>query len=180
MSWNWRSVAFGVDGNRAPVVYLGMISKNQARQLEGLDSLSWSHGAHLLKFGADYRWFSPVQIVPAYSVGLFLNGIYLPDGSGISTIPKISTTVSSANKTAYVVPTFAAYAQDTWRLNPRFTINSGLRWEVDPTPRVSAGQALVAGGLINLNDTSTVYPLAAGQPFYPTTYASLAPRFGIG
>lgn len=174
------SVAFSVDGNQAPVVYLGMISKNEARQLEGLDNLSWSHGAHLLKFGADYRWFSPVQIVPAYSLGLFLNGIYLPDGSYISTIPEIRTTVNSANKTAYVVPTFAAYAQDTWRLNPRFTINYGLRWEVDPAPRVSAGQALVAGGLINLNDTSTVYPLAAGQPFYPTTYANLAPRFGMG
>ena len=174
------NVAFGVDGNQAPVVYLGMISENEARQLEGLDNLSWSHGAHLLKFGADYRWFSPVQIVPADSVGLFLKGIYLPDGSSISTIPEISTTVSSANKTAYVVPTFAAYAQDTWRLNPRFTINYGVRWEVDAAPRVSAGQAFVAGGLSNLNNTSTAYPLAAGQPFYPTTYANLAPRFGIG
>ena len=174
------NVDFLVDGNQAPVVYLGMISKNEARQIEGLDSLSWSHGAHLLKFGADYRWFSPVQIVPAYSLGLSLNGIYLPDGSYISTIPEIRTTVSSANKTAYVVPTFAAYAQDTWRLNPRFTINYGVRWEVDPAPRVIAGQALVAGGLSNLNDTSTVYPLAAGQPFYPTTYSNLAPRFGMG
>jgi len=174
------SVSFTVAGNRAPVVYLGMISKNEARQLEGLDSLSWSHGAHLLKFGVDYRWFSPVQTVPAYGVGLSLNGIYQPDGTYISIIPEIRTTVSSANKTGYVVPTFAAYAQDTWRLSPRFTINYGLRWEVDPAPRVSAGQALVAGGLVNLNDTSTVYPLAAGQPFYPTTYANLAPRLGMG
>jgi hypothetical protein len=173
-------VAFTVAGNQAPVVYLGMISKNEARQLEGLDSLSWSHGAHLLKFGVDYRWFSPVQTVPADSLGLSLNGIYQPDGRYVSIIPEIRTTVSSANRTAYVVPTFAAYAQDTWRLNTKFTINYGLRWEVDPAPRVSAGQALVAGGLSNLNDTSTVYPLAAGQPFYPTTYANLAPRLGMG
>ena len=165
--------------NQVPVIYLGMISKNEARQIEGLDNLSYNHGAHLLKFGIDYRWFSPVQIVPAYQTFLSLGGIYESPGSFISTVPEIETTVSALNKTAYIVPTFAAYAQDTWRLNPRFTINYGLRWEVDPAPRVSAGQALVAGGLSNLNDTSTVYPLAAGQPFYPTTYANLAPRFGI-
>jgi hypothetical protein len=166
--------------NQVPVIYLGMISKNEARQIEGLDNLSYNHGAHLLKFGVDYRWFSPVQIVPAYRTFLSLGGIYESPGSFISTVPEIETTVSPSSKTAYVVPTFGAYAQDTWRLSPRFTINYGLRWEVDPAPRVSAGQALVAGGLINLNDTSTVYPLAAGQPFYPTTYANLAPRFGMG
>ena len=165
--------------NQVPVIYLGMISKNEARQIEGLDNLSYNHGAHLLKFGIDYRWFSPVRTVPAHQTFLSLDGIYESPGSFISTVPEIETTVSTLNKTAYVVPTFGAYAQDTWRLNSRFTINYGQRWEVDPAPRVSAGQALVAGGLTNLNDTSTVYPLAAGQPFYPTTYANFAPRVGI-
>jgi len=164
----------------APDVTLGMISKNEARQLEGLDSLSWSHGAHLLKFGVNYRWFSPVQVVPAYSVFFELNGIYQPDGSYISTIPEIGATVRSANKTAYVVPTFAAYAQDTWRLNPRFTVNYGLRWEVDPAPRVTAGKALVAGGIVDLTDLSSARLLSKGEPFYPTRYANLAPRFGMG
>jgi outer membrane receptor protein involved in Fe transport len=165
--------------NRVPVIYLGMISKNEARQIEGLDNLSYNHGAHLLRFGIDYRWFSPVQIIPAYQTFSSLGGIYEAPGSFISTIPEIETTVSALNKTAYVVPTFAAYAQDTWRLSPSFTINYGLRWEVDPAPRVSAGQALVAGGLTNLNDTSTVYALAAGQPFYPTTHGNFAPRVGV-
>jgi hypothetical protein len=173
-------VGISVDSNLGPIIYEGLVSKNYARQIEALDNLSYSHGAHLLKFGFDYRWFSPVQIVPAYTAGFFLDGIYSATGAYTSTISRISTTANGSSKTAYVVPTFAAYAQDTWRLNPRFTINYGLRWEVAPAPRVSAGQALVAGGLTNLNDLSNVYLLSTGQQFYPTKYGNVAPRIGIG
>jgi hypothetical protein len=172
-------LAFKVD-NQSPFIELGMVSRNEARQLQGIDNLSYSRGAHLLKFGVDYRWFSPVQIDPAFGLLLILNGIYAPDGSYVSTVPLVVTQVTNENKTVYIVPSFAAYAQDTWRLNPKFTINYGVRWQVAPAPHTGSGEALVAGGLTNLNDTSSAYLLAAGQPFYPTTYADLAPRFGMG
>ena len=172
-------VAFRVAGNQGPFIDMGLISKNEARQIEGLDNLSCSHGTHLLKFGVDYRWFSPVQIVPAYTTFLSFDGIYQTAGTFVSTIPEIATTVSPSTKTAYAVPTFAAYAQDTWRLSPRFTINYGLRWEIDPAPRVITGQALVTGGLTRLDGTSTGFPVPAGQPFYPTRYGNVAPRVGI-
>ena len=172
------NVAFSVNGINSPPIYLGTISKNEARQMEAVDSLSYSVGPHLLKFGVDYRRFSPIQFVPAYSTSLFLDGIFTSPGSYVTTISRINNIVSSSSKTAYVTPTFGAFAQDTWRLTPHFTLNYGLRWEVDPAPRVSAGQALVAGGLTNLNDTSNVHLLPAGQPFYPTTYGNIAPRVG--
>lgn len=165
-------VAFGVGGSLSPFIYLGLVSKDEARQIQGLDNLSYSRGAHLFKFGVDYRWFSPLDIVPAYSLNLRFTGIYDSSGSFISTVPHIDTIVSASSKTVYAVPTFAIYAQDTWRLNPRFTINYGLRWEVAPAPHVTSGRALVAGELTNLNDLSTAHLLPAGQPFYSTTCAS--------
>jgi hypothetical protein len=55
-----------------------------------------------------------------------------------------------------------------------------MRWEVDPAPRVSAGQAAIVGGITNPADLSTVYFVPSGKPFYATSWSNLAPRLGIG
>jgi hypothetical protein len=55
-----------------------------------------------------------------------------------------------------------------------------LRWEVEPAPRATTGQALVVGGLTDLNDAGNTYVLGPGQPFYPVTWTNLAPRLGLG
>ena len=172
------AIQFGMPGSR--MVYLGRISRNEARQLQVVDNLSYSRGTHRLKFGADYRWFSPVQVVPKLKGHFSLLGIYEPDGSYTSTASSVSTIATSQNVTAYVVPSFAAYAQDAWRLTPKLTVTYGVRWEVAPAPRTSVGDAVVAGGLTDLNDASNTYRLPAGRPFYPTSYTNLAPRLGIG
>ena len=173
-------VDFDIDNSdpyHITTVSLGLFSKNEANQIQAVDNVYYSVGPHLLKFGVDCRRFSPIQIVPAYSTFFSFDSIFTTPGSYVSTIPFIANGVNPS-KTAYVVPTFGAFAQDTWRITPRFTINYGLRWEADPAPRVSAGQALVEGGLTNLNDISNAHLLAAGQPFYPTAYGNIAPRVG--
>ena len=55
----------------------------------------------------------------------------------------------------------------------------GLRWEVDPSPRVSAGQAAIGTEGSNPNDISAAALVPAGKPFYPTSWSNLAPRLGI-
>jgi Carboxypeptidase regulatory-like domain/TonB dependent receptor len=62
---------------------------------------------------------------------------------------------------------FAAYAQDTFRVSPRFTLNLGVRWEPN-LPPVDAfsrgGQFQLAGFLDGVH--STVYPNAPAGMFF--------------
>src|SRR5215472_17138327 len=82
--------------------------------------------------------------------------------------------------TEYLVPSFSAYAQDTWRLNRRLTLTGGVRWEVQPAPRTTRGTALVFGGLTDINDASKAHLLDQGKPFYPTSWTNFGPRIGLG
>jgi Carboxypeptidase regulatory-like domain len=166
----------------APYIQVGRGYRDRARQLEGLDNFSWNLGAHQLKFGADYRWYSPAETIPRLIEGFNspgLNGSYGPGGefsgadSGI--IAGVTQVFSSVPNTAFVIPAFSAYVQDTWKASRKLTLTYGLRWEVDPGPRVSAGQAGIATGLPN----EPLIPVPAGTPVYATSWTDFAPRLGL-
>ena len=109
--------------------------------LEGRDALSWQRGAHSMKFGGSYRWY----IWPMW--GFFQNRGYYQftngfttqtltnDGTGsgmasfllgLPVVRQAQAGVPSMNLRHWSVD---AYAQDTWRITPRTTIEFGLRYE---------------------------------------------------
>src|SRR4030095_883803 len=51
--------ASGIGG--FPSTTLGDVAQNEARSINVVDNLSYSLGSHQLKFGGDYRWYSPIQ-----------------------------------------------------------------------------------------------------------------------
>jgi hypothetical protein len=171
-SRNDSTFGFEIFNSPLPSVLVGFVEQDRSRQMQLVDNLSWSKGAHQFKFGADYRWFSPVQADPRL-VSLLL----FSDFSDTTLTAILGTRATS--DVAYVSKAFSAYAQDTWRANRRLTLTYGARWEVNPAPRVSAGQAAILGGLSNLNDPSTAYFLPPGKAIYPTSWSNIAPRLGI-
>ncbi len=161
---------------------MGFLRTDRSRQLQAVDNLSYNIRAHQLKFGADYRWLSPEETTgPLLAVRSF-SGLFGTTGaaySGVFTSALFG--YSNIPNTAFVDKAFSAYAQDTWKASRRLTLTYGLRWEVDPSPRVSARGRLRSAPKAQIQTTfpGVAALVPAGKPFYPTSWSNLAPRLGI-
>ena len=86
---------------------------------------------------------------------------------------------------------FAVYAQDSYQVTPRFTVNAGVRWESDLPEIETAGRgntfsmaAFMAGQTSTVFKTAPPGLLFAGDPGVPKGYINnhwdhFEPRFGI-
>jgi hypothetical protein len=158
---------------------------------EGRDTLSWQHGRHSLKFGTSYRWY----IWPMW--GFFQNRGFYQFTNGFTTRTATNDKTGSALASFLLglpavrqrqagIPSMDlrqwsadAYAQDTWRVTPRTTIDIGLRYEFQsPLADVARpwSNLLVADGQLK-----AFIGGQQGTPrglMYPNKLR-FAPRFGV-
>ena len=110
----------------------------------GLVSISKSLGRHDLRFGAEWRDYKANQAnltqehLSISATGSFFKG---PENSGATTSPlgqglagleggvaestAMTLNAATANDTSY----WSGFVQDDWKVNPKFTLNLGLRYE---------------------------------------------------
>ena len=136
------------------------------------DTFAIQSGHHFLQFGIDQRHLVSTIHPPALSVEAdFFNPQSLITNSA-------SDIAITRNLPASpVFNQFAAYIQDEWQASKAFTISSGLRWEVDPSPHGRNGaDAFTAVG--NLNSPASLSLAPRGTALWDTTWLNLAPRIG--
>ncbi len=96
---------------------------------EVVDNLSYQAGAHALRFGTDFLYNDDTITFPrsmrgSYSfssLANFLRGVY--NNSGF-TQTFANSVVSQTN------PNVGFYGQDEWTISPRFTLNVGVRYDL--------------------------------------------------
>lgn len=144
------------------------------RQINIVDSLSVQKGTHSLKLGVDFRRLSPIYDAVQYNqTPLFLNVASAGSGN-----PLLYVVVSARNAT-FLFRNLGLFAQDTWRIAPRWSLTYGLRWDVDFAPTTTSGPSIGAVTGFNLGDLSNLALAPAGTPPYHTKYGNFAPRVGI-
>ena len=110
-----------------------------------VDNYSWTHGAHSAKFGIDWQttedWMNQLfNGAGTYSFSNLTN--FAKDFSGNTTGAKDYSSFSQAFGNPiqdFRTSDINLYAQDTWKVSRRFTLNYGLRYEKTflPQPTVT-------------------------------------------
>jgi hypothetical protein len=171
---------FGFSGNGQsyPSTYLGATPWHQANTtLDANDNLTWQLRSHTLKFGAYYQRARKDQIAYGNSNGSFSFSANCTGPAGCATgtssfngSPFASALVgqfsgfnqSSARPTGYFrYNQLEFYAQDTWQLSPRLTLDYGMRFAYIPPQYDAKNQvalfvpgSFVPGNAVQINPTS--------------------------
>src|SRR5438874_6140910 len=158
---------------------------------------SWSHGRHGVKFGAEYRHLNNNLTDGSFTRGFMYSsdiGEFTSDSETCNGFCALGTGGAAIN--AFASPSFdfyqaqadpyktrlhsfavAGFVQDSWHLNPRVTLNAGIRYEYFSRPKDKDDNLWnfdpQANGLVQVNHVGVEDPY--GNPCSPTTGAFPTP-----
>jgi hypothetical protein len=160
------------------------------QQFQFINNWSFIKGNHTIKVGGDIRRLQNLR-VPSdqHRAGQvnFTGDITLGPTSGglpvasylLGEVNSFSRYVSSSLHAGERQTREFTYAEDTWRLSPRITVNYGLRWEIYNPQTVTSARD---GGWLQLDTGEIKVGGVNGVPLnggVRNTYKNLAPRLGI-
>ena len=138
------------------------------------DDISWTKGSHQLKMGASWAIYKKVQDLFGNTQGVFrFNGGYTGNDFAdfLLGLANQYNELAVQDKGLWNSVSWAAYAQDNWRVTRRLTLNLGLRWDGVPhTYEANSRMANFYPGLYNPanaaildpNNPGTILPSSPG------------------
>lgn len=161
------------DGGADGFSFLGLSNNNRLNQWNFTDSLAVALGQHQLKFGVDYRSISQTVGLRTYAtIGIFLDAAQTQTGT-----PLLVSLEANTPRAGVAYKNYSFFAQDAFRVTPRFTLTYGLRWDVDSPPSGLYGFQPIP--VVGLNNPANATLGTPGASLWSTTYGNIAPRVGI-
>jgi hypothetical protein len=162
------ATSIGGDGTRSDVWY---------NSLEWRDDLTINKGRHTLRIGFDAEHRQLNVFTSIYGGGDFA---FTSIQNFLEDVPStysglLSSTSPQYTDTQWIVGT---YFQDDFRVNSKFTVNLGLRYEPETVPYFQNEKVAHIPDFMGIN--VPVSSLAVGNPFYLNpSHKNLAPRIGL-
>lgn len=136
-------------------------------------ALFWSHGAHNLQFGGEYRrqQVNPISQQDPRGSFNFTGAAAGSDLAGFLLGVPDTSSIAYGNADKYFrFANYSAYVTDDWRVSPSLTLNVGVRWDYGSPVTEKYGR------LVNL-DTGSAFQAIAPVVAYNPTGAVTGRRF---
>lgn len=139
------------------------------RTTQAVDNVTWTHGRHTLKFGFDYRHIQaidPLGFLGGDNYGNFnFSGQFTnaPLGDFLLGLPANTAYDNVKMDNDGITNHYNAYAQDSFRVSEKLTLEFGLRFEFHPGYTDASG---------NIGNFDPAYK-KSGAVIYPDGYADL-------
>jgi hypothetical protein len=146
------------------------------------DSLLIQKGKHTITVGGDIR-YDPVYLYEDWQgSNLSFNGNYTGDPVADALVGAASSAATSVGDPTLNLRRWyqSYYAQDSVQVNPRLTVNGGIRYEYSQPPVDAANHVgsfdFATGTLLTYPDTSA---LGLGRQMVHPSYTNFSPRLGF-
>lgn len=147
---------------------------------QGTESLTWTHGAHTLIGGVEFRKLITSRSASNNSNGQFnLTGFYTGNAAADFMLGYVQSVTTPGPQIRNQVASWrdGFYVVDNWQTTKRLTLNLGLRYELPTVPYTVNGYARI------LNAAQTqLLPATVPSPGFKLTdpnHKNFAPRFGL-
>jgi hypothetical protein len=136
------------------------------------DGLTWSHGKHTVKAGADIKRNRAITDCSVDGNGAYsFSGQYTGDGFAdflLGYPASISATLSPTARIHAFQTQQSYYVLDDWKVTPKLTVNAGLRYEFEQYPWDAEGASAIFDPTLGGGAGGLRYPKQnkLAQPFY--------------
>ncbi len=153
--------------------------RDTANDYELADNLSYNHGRHLARFGADVRILQQNAFADVESRGLldFLGYTGNALAELLQDFPTVTAIARLDNPQHLRTHSYNFYGQDTFRARPNLTLIFGLRYEYNTPPVDPQNRATLYNPA-----TQSIVPLGQNgipRAGYNSDFLDFAPRVGI-
>ena len=133
-----------------------------------IDNLSWTHGAHTIKTGLNISHFPYFSLFTQFHDGLYKGFPNPAPNPGLPTQFQVGIGPAEVNATDNI---YGFYVQDMWKLKSNFTLNYGLRYDVE--------NGAFTGGTVKANVPGGCVQGNGIVPACSSDHNNFQPRVGI-